>query len=84
MIRLRPCSRETSCRARCNRLSGAPGRLRSEKGALNSSARPIAVRILQGVDVILTKVLPEEELAVTWVRLYGERLKRQGWFETPV
>jgi hypothetical protein len=32
----------------------------------------------------LTEVFPDEELAVRWPRLYGERLKRQGWFDTPV
>jgi hypothetical protein len=32
----------------------------------------------------LTEVFPDEELAVRWASLYGERLKRQGWFDTPV
>lgn len=50
---------------------------------LDASALPIEVRILQDRDVVLTEVFPEEDLAVKWARLYGERLKQQGWFEPP-
>ena len=44
---------------------------------------PVEMRIVQGSDVILTEIFPAEELALNWARLYGERLKRQGWFEAP-
>lgn len=50
---------------------------------LDASTLPIEVRILQDRDVVLTEVFPEEDLAVKWARLYGERLKQQGWFEPP-
>jgi hypothetical protein len=44
---------------------------------------PIEVRVLQDRDIVLTEVFPEEWLAVNWARAYGERLKRQGWQESP-
>lgn len=50
---------------------------------LNASTLPVEVRILQDRDVVLTEVFPAEELALSWARLYGERLKQQGWFERP-
>lgn len=49
----------------------------------DASTSPIEVPILQDRDVVLTEVFPEEDLAVKWARLYGERLKQQGWFEPP-
>jgi hypothetical protein len=45
--------------------------------------KPIAVQILQDRDLVLTEVFPEEWLAVTWARAYGDRLKAQGWVEKP-
>lgn len=50
---------------------------------LYASTLPIEVRILQDRDVVLTEIFPAEELALKWARLYGERLKRQGWVEPP-
>lgn len=50
---------------------------------LYASKLPIEVRILHDRDVVLTEVFPAEELALKWARLYGERLKGQGWFEMP-
>ena len=50
---------------------------------LYASTLPIEMRILQDRDVVLTEIFPAEELALKWARLYGERLKRQGWFEPP-
>jgi len=40
---------------------------------------PIEVQILQDRDVVLTEVFPEERLALSWARAYGDRLKQQGW-----
>ena len=48
---------------------------------LYASRMPIEVRILQDRDVVLTEVFPAEELALKWARLYGERLRQQGWLE---
>jgi hypothetical protein len=45
--------------------------------------KPIAVQIMQDCDLVLTEVFPEEWLAVTWAHAYGDRLKAQGWLESP-
>jgi hypothetical protein len=50
---------------------------------METGGPPVEVRILQGPDVVLTEIFPAEELALEWARLYGERLKSQGWFEAP-
>lgn len=50
---------------------------------LYATALPIEVRILQDRDVVLAEVFPEESLARKWAKVYGERLKQQGWVETP-
>jgi hypothetical protein len=50
---------------------------------LYPSSMPIEVRVLQDRDVVLTEVFHEEWLAVNWARTYGNRLKRQGWQESP-
>ena len=51
---------------------------------MDATGLPIEVRILQGSDVVLTEIFPAQELALKSARLYGERLKRQGWLEAPV
>jgi hypothetical protein len=49
---------------------------------LHTEGLPIEVQILQDRDVVLTEVFPEEELALSWARAYGDRLKQQGWRDT--
>lgn len=44
---------------------------------------PVEVRILQDRDVVLAELFPEESLALGWAKIYGERLKQQGWLEAP-
>ena len=46
-------------------------------------ALPVEVQVVQDRDVVLTERFQEELLAVTWARVYGDRLKQQGWFESP-
>ena len=46
---------------------------------LHAEGMPIEVQILQDRDVVLTEVFPEERLALSWARAYGDRLKQQGW-----
>jgi hypothetical protein len=41
------------------------------------------VRILQDRDLVLAERFPEESLAMRWAKVYGERLKQQGWVERP-
>jgi hypothetical protein len=50
---------------------------------LHAQGLPIEVQILQDRDVVLTEIFPEEQLAIGWARAYAERLKEQGWRETP-
>jgi hypothetical protein len=46
-------------------------------------AMPIEIRVLQDRDVVLTELFQEEWLAIDWARIYGERLKAQGWRDSP-
>jgi hypothetical protein len=49
---------------------------------LHAEGLPIEVQILQDRDIVLTEVFPEERLALSWARAYGDRLKQQGWRES--
>jgi hypothetical protein len=44
---------------------------------------PVEVQVIQDRDVVLTELFQEEWLALNWSRAYLERLKIQGWLETP-
>jgi hypothetical protein len=44
---------------------------------------PVEVQVLQDRDVVLTELFQEEWLALNWARAYCERLKLQGWHESP-
>jgi len=50
---------------------------------LYASGMPVEVRVLQDRDVVLTEVFQEEWLALNWARAYCERLKLQGWHDSP-
>jgi len=50
---------------------------------LYSEGLPIEVQVLQDRDVVLKEMFPEERLALSWANAFGERLKQQGWQETP-
>lgn len=45
---------------------------------------PVEVQVFHDREVLLTELFPDESLALAWARAYGERLRHQGWFETPV
>jgi hypothetical protein len=45
---------------------------------------PIEVHVVHDRDVILTEVFQEEWMALDWARVYGDRLRSQGWHDTPV
>ena len=51
---------------------------------LFSNTTPVEVQVLQDRDVVLTELFAEEWLAVSWARVYADRLKAQGWFDSPV
>lgn len=44
---------------------------------------PIEIQVLQDRDIVLTERFQEEWLAVDWARVFGERLKAQGWRDSP-
>lgn len=44
---------------------------------------PVEVHVVQDRDVVLTELFQEEWLAETWARAYGERLRQQGWSDSP-
>lgn len=50
---------------------------------LYSRGMPVEVQVVQDRDVVLTELFQEEWLALNWARAYGDRLKEQGWHESP-
>ena len=46
-------------------------------------AMPVEVQVVQDRDVVLTERFQEEWLAENWARVYGDRLKQQGWYDSP-
>lgn len=44
---------------------------------------PVEVRVMHDRDVVLTEIFQEEWMALDWARVYGERLRAQGWHDTP-
>lgn len=50
---------------------------------LYSGSSPVEVRVLQDRDVVLTEVFQEEWVAQTWAKAYSDRLKAQGWRDSP-
>lgn len=50
---------------------------------LYASTMPVEVQILQERDLVLTEMFQEEWLALNWAKAYAERLKQQGWQDSP-
>lgn len=44
---------------------------------------PVEIRVIHDGDVIVTEVFQEEWMALDWARVYGERLRAQGWHDVP-
>jgi hypothetical protein len=44
---------------------------------------PVEVRVVQDTDLVLTETFQEEWLALNWAKVYGERLKEQGYYDSP-
>lgn len=44
---------------------------------------PVEVHVMHDRDIILTEIFQEEWMALDWARVYGERLRAQGWRDTP-
>ena len=50
---------------------------------LQALSKPLEIRVVQDRDLVLTERFQEEWLAVNWAKVYAERLKQQGWFDSP-
>jgi hypothetical protein len=50
---------------------------------LYPAGKPIEIQVVQDRDVVLTEVFQEEWLATNWAKAYAERLKQQGWRDSP-
>lgn len=50
---------------------------------LQALSKPLEVRVVQDRDLVLTERFQDEWLAMNWARVYAERLKQQGWFDSP-
>jgi hypothetical protein len=44
---------------------------------------PVEVQVVQDRDIVLTELFQEEWLALGWARAYCDRLKLQGWHDSP-
>jgi len=44
---------------------------------------PVEIRVLQDRDVVLTELFQEEWLATSWAKAYADRLRQQGWHDSP-
>jgi hypothetical protein len=44
---------------------------------------PVEVHVLHDRDIIVTEIFQEEWMALEWARVYGDRLRVQGWCDTP-
>lgn len=50
---------------------------------LTTLGPPVEVLVVQDTDIVLTELFPEEWLAENWARTYAERLRQQGWHDSP-
>jgi hypothetical protein len=50
---------------------------------LRPDTAPIEVHVMQDRELVIKEVFGEEWLALNWAREYGERLKQNGWRESP-
>ena len=50
---------------------------------LHGTGVPVEVQVVQDRDVVLTELFQEEWLAVNWARAYADRLREQGWHDSP-
>jgi hypothetical protein len=50
---------------------------------LYAAAAPIEVHVLHDADLILKESFLDESLALEWAVAYGDRLRGQGWQDSP-
>ena len=51
---------------------------------LHGGTIPVEVQVIHDRDVVVTERFPDEALAVGWASRYEDRLRDQGWFDSPV
>lgn len=44
---------------------------------------PIEIRVVHDAELVLTEMFQEEWLALKWAQVYAERLREQGWYDSP-
>jgi hypothetical protein len=50
---------------------------------LLTTGMPVEVQVVQDREVVLTELFQEEWLAENWARAYSDRLRQQGWNDSP-
>ena len=50
---------------------------------LYPNGMPVEVQVVQDRELVLTELFQEEWLALNWAHAYCERLKLQGWNDSP-
>ena len=51
---------------------------------LYPAGMPIEVQVFHDRDVVLTELFQEEWLATAWAKAFSDRLRQQGWHDSPV
>jgi hypothetical protein len=46
-------------------------------------AVPVEVRVVQDTELVLTEIFQEEWIALNWAKVYADRLRTQGWYDSP-
>jgi hypothetical protein len=46
-------------------------------------AVPVEVQVVQDTDLVLTEIFQEEWIALNWAKVYADRLRTQGWYDSP-
>jgi hypothetical protein len=44
---------------------------------------PVEVHVLHDRDIVVNEMFQEEWMALNWAHAYGERLRAQGWQDSP-
>lgn len=50
---------------------------------LRGTGAPVEVQVVQEREVILTELFQDEAIAQQWANAYQERLREQGWYDSP-
>jgi hypothetical protein len=44
---------------------------------------PVEIQVLHDRDIVLNEMFQEEWMALNWAQAYAERLRAQGWQDSP-